>query len=164
MINKNLIISLFVLLSGKLFCQVQQSDIYDAINQLVVINNVETLYKKSKPLKIKSFTENEIIKWWMSTGDERISISQIDTVFINQQIKTIKELKWDKSKLNKIVKLRKKAHHYFTIPLFLNKDKDLFIVFHLAYYGPLASENIYELYKKKNNVWTRINLWIESVS
>ena len=162
--KKDIFISLFLFTTFNIYCQVQPNDVYDAINQILKINNVNTLSKNAKPLVIKSPSKNEFLKWCINSGNERINSSQIDSLFLIQQITDCQNFKWDKNKLTKKVKLKNKATHYFTIPLFLNKDKDLFIVFHQEYSGPLAGQGTFELYRKVNNEWKLINISVEWVS
>ena len=164
MMKKNMLISLFLFTTFNIYCQVQPNDMYDAMNQILEINNVNTLSKNAKPLVIKSPSQNEFLKWCISTGNERINSSQIDSLFLMQQITDCQNFKWDKNKLTKKVKLKNKSTHYFTIPLFLNKDKDLIIVFHQEYGGPLAGQGTFELYRKVSNLWKLINISVEWVS
>jgi hypothetical protein len=138
--------------------------VYDAINQILEINNVITLSKEAKPLVIKSPSQNEFLNWCISSGTERITSSQIDSLFLIQQITDCQDFKWDKNSLTKKVKLKNKATHYFTLPLFLNKDKDLFIVFHQENKGSLAGQGRFELYRKVNSKWKLINISVEWVS
>ncbi len=155
---------LILLLTESLKCQVQTNEIYDVLNQLIEINNVKVLSKKAKSFDIKNPLKHEFIYWCMNNGDEEIDLSQVDSVFITEQINRIPEIKWDKKKIHKKIKIRKKSIDYFTIPLFLNKNKDLIIVYHSQYSGPLASEGRYELYQKVNNKWKLINIRIDFVS
>ncbi|NOX86551.1 MAG: hypothetical protein GXO86_11420, partial [Chlorobi bacterium] len=124
----------------------------------------EVLNKKAKSFDIEKPFQNEFIDWCTKTGDERIDLSQVDSVFIMEQISRYNEIKWDKKRIDKKIKIRKKSIDYFTIPLFLNKKKDLIIVFHRQYLGPLAAERKYELYKKVNNKWKLINIQLVFVS
>ena len=153
-----------MLLAESSKCQVQTNEIYDVLNQLIEINNVKVLSKKAKPLDIQNPSKHEFIYWCTNNGDEKIDLWQVDSVFITEQINRIPEIKWDKKNIHKKIKLRKKSVDYFTIPLFLNRNKDLFIVYHSQYSGPLVSEGRYELYKRVNNKWKLINIQIDFVS
>jgi len=152
------------LLTGHLFCQVQEKDIYKVLNQLIEINNVEILSKKAKALKIVDPSRDEFINWCINVGEDRIKLSQIDSAFIREQINSYSEIKWDRRRIDKNIKIKKKSVDYFTIPLFLNEDKNLFIIYHSQYAGPTAAEGKYELYKKVNNEWKLINTQLDFVS
>lgn len=58
----------------------------------------------------------------------------------------------------------RKSVDYFTIPLFLNKNMDLFVVYHRGFVGSKDGQGKLELYKKVNGVWKLINLYLEWVS
>ena len=152
------------LLTGSLFCQVQTKDIYDVLNRIIEINHVEVLNKKAVAFDIGKPSQNEFIVWCTKAGDKRIDLSQVDSVFIMEQIERYHEMKWDKKNIDKKIRFRKRSSDYFTIPLFLNKNKDLVIVYHRQYSGPLASEGKYELYEKVNDQWKLINIQIVFVS
>lgn len=163
---KRIIIISFLtsILTGNLFCQVLEKEIYEVMNQLLEINNVEILSKTSKTLKIENPRKHEFIDWCVKTGEERIIVSQIDSAFIIEQIISLNEIKWKKDKIDKSIKIKKNAVDYFTIPLFLNQDKNLVIVFHGQYCSPLSFEGKYELYKLVNGKWRLINIQLSSVS
>lgn len=152
------------LLTGHLFCQVHEKDIYKVLNQLIEINNVEILSKKAKALKIVDPSRDEFINWRINVGEDRIKLSQIDSAFIREQINSYSEIKWDRRRIDKNIKVKKKSVDYFTIPLFLNEDKNLFIIYHSQYAGSTAAEGKYELYKKVNNEWKLINIQLDFVS
>jgi hypothetical protein len=163
--KKTIIIGIFtLLLTGHLFCQVQEKDIYEVLNQLIKINNVEILSKKAKALSIEDPYKDEFIIWCINDGEDRIKLSQIDSSLMMKQIHSYVEIKWDKRRINKNIKIKKKSVNHFTIPLFLNEDKNLFIVYHRQYAGPMAAQGTYELYKKVNNEWKLINVQLVFVS
>jgi len=147
-----------------IFGQVDEQDIYNFLNQVIDINNVKVLSKKAKPLDIENPYQHEFIEWCINTGDDRIELSQIDSIFISKQINRYSELKWDKKKIYKKIRIKRKSIDYFSIPLFLNEKKDLIIIYHSQYSRPLAYEGKYELYKKVNDKWELINLQLTSVS
>ena len=157
---KRIIIISFLIsiLTGNILCQVQEKEIYEVLNQLVEINNVKVLSKTAKTLNIENPFQHEFIDWCINTGEERIELSQIDSVFIIEQVNSIEEIKWDKKKIDKDIRIKKKSIDYFSIPLFLNHSKDFFIILHEEYAGPMEAEGKYELYKKTNNGWKLINV------
>jgi hypothetical protein len=164
MIKKNLIFTGFLLLACNLFGQVRPDDIYDAINQLIEINNVKTISKGAKPLNINKSSMKEYFYWCLNFGPEKIRISEIDSAFIKNQLSNPKALIWDKKKLNNKAKIKRKAVDYFTIPLFLNKNMDLFVIYHTSYVGPLDAKGTLELYKKINSEWKLFSLNLEWIS
>lgn len=64
---KQLIITfLFVVSSLKIiYGRVTEKDIYDFINQVIEINNLESLSKKAKFFDIGKPSQNEFIGWWI---------------------------------------------------------------------------------------------------
>ena len=160
MIKISFIGILTFLLTGNLISQVSENDFYEVLNQLVEINNVEILSKRAKSLNIENPLKHEFIDWCINATDEKIELSQIDSAFIMEQIHRFSIIKWEKKRINRKIKLKKKAVDYFTIPLFLNKKKDLIVIYHSQYSGPLAAEAKYELYQKIGENWKLINLFL----
>jgi hypothetical protein len=164
MIKKAIIVGLIELFSWNLYSQVTTNEIYDALNQLIEINNVTVLNKKTQILLIKFPSQNEFLNWCISSGPDKILRSQIDSAFILIQTNNSSVLKWDKKKINRKIKFDNIPTDSFTIPLFLNCDMNLFIVWHEEYVGRLMSQGKYELYKKVGAKWKLINQFLYFVS
>ena len=146
-----------------IYCQVTEADYYNVLNQIIEINNVTILSKNGKAIKRQVLYQDKFIEWCIEAGNNKINLKQIDSPFIEKQINGPKVLRWDKNKITKAIKIRRYSIDYFTIPLFLNQEKDLVMVFHSAVYGRLAGEGNYELYQKQGKQWKLINhkpLWI----
>jgi hypothetical protein len=154
---------IITLLTSNLFSQVQENDIYDVLNEILKLNKVESLQLSSKAFDIPNPIQHEFIEWCINQAENKIDKSLVDSAFIIEQTKKFNELKWNKKKIEKEIEIQKKATHYFSIPLFLNERKDIVIVYHSEYYGPLAASGTYEMYQKINNKWklkTIMLLWI----
>ena len=158
-----IIIILTFFLTGNLLCQVKSIDIYEVLNSLIEINNVESLSKKAKSLKTDDPYLEQFVDWCLNVGEEKIDISELDSTYVKEQLEEHQEIKWEKKKVVKKIKIKRKSVDYFSIPLFLNKEKTLVIVYHSEYCGPLAAEGKFELYQKTDGKWKLINvmpIWV----
>lgn len=139
---------------GNLFGQVEEKDIYEVLNALIERHNIESLNRESRSMTIPNPGQHEFIDWCVNQAEDKIDKSMIDSAFIVEQTSIYNKLKWDKRKFEKEIKIKnKKATHYFSIPLFLNSGKDIVILYHTEYYGPLAASGSYEMYQKIDNKW-----------
>lgn len=132
------------------------------LNALVESYDIESLSRNSRALVIPDPKQHEFIDYCINNED-KFDYSLVDSSFIVEQTSLFNQIKWDKRKLEREIKITKKATHYFSIPLFLNSRKDIVIVYHSEYYGPLAASGMYEMYRKIDNKWilkTIMLIWI----
>jgi hypothetical protein len=148
-----IILILTFLLTGNLYCQVQEQDFYEVLNVLVERYNIESLKRESRQIEIPNPRQHQFIEWCINQAEDKIDSSLVDSTFIVKQTSIFSRLKWEKIKILKKIKITKKATHYFSIPLFLNSRKDIVIVYHAEYYGPLSATGTYEMFQKIDNKW-----------
>ena len=138
---------------NNIVCQDLQTEIYSALNDVIDIYKIENLNQKSRHFNFSDISSDDLKQW--CKGDSILSKVNLifDTVFIDKQINEFKTFRWNCKRINRSVKLTKSATHYITVPLFINRKLDTFVIYHREYNGPEAASGLIEIYKRMNNVW-----------
>jgi len=148
---------LFVFFSLCLEGQNKYVEIYDAINAVIKIQKIESLCEKTATIKFMDFTVSELIRWCKNNSIPDEYQLRIDSSFLQPPlVKSRSSIKWDRKQISSSTKLMKNAMHYCSLPYFINKKRDAFIICHSVSNGSLTNTGSVEVYQKVNNQWRLI--------
>ena len=156
----NFLVSFFVNKNSK--CQEIIFENEAIISSIIEHYKISSLSKKAS--RIANPYKNESLYITIITAVDFFKLkSEVDSSYIEQQLETNLSIKWNKSFLPSSLRLKKKSGTYLSIPLYLNKEKTLALIYHSEYVGPLAAEGHFDLIKTVNMKWIVFGyypLWI----
>ena len=146
-------ISIFIVILSGIQAQEYNPAITEIIKDLCEIHNVKSLYYKSSKIQWYTYSKTDLLIWCKSIQEFNETILSEDSIEINNQIRLSKSIKWNKKNISKEILKRKNANHSFSVPIFLNNSKNIFLIYHSEYYNPEAATGTIEIYEKQDNQW-----------
>ena len=154
-----LLVIILILSSANTFAQRFDDDIYEVVPSVFQQNKIVEIEKMaidSESLARNSDTK-EYILWCIKESHKELLKPEVDTAFIEHQLKAFKKFKWSKNKIPSGIELKKDSYDSFSVPVFLTTKKDSFLIFHDECCNIESGSGTCQFYRKENGKWVLIS-------
>ena len=150
-------VSFFFFFTFHLVGQNKSVAIYDAINAVIKLQKIEALCEKTTTIKFVDYTVSEIIRWCKNDSIPDEYQLRIDSSCLQPPLDQRRNfIKWNREQITPSTRLMENAIHYCSLPYFINKKRDAFIIYHTISDESLKNTCSVEAYQKVYNQWRLI--------
>ncbi len=147
-----LVIVVCLLIKSNTFYQNIKEECNPVISSIINHYQISELSKRSGSIANLKFKESGLQDIFSAIEFFNIR-SIVDSAYMVDQLKTNNKILWKRKDFSIKIVIKNRASVYLSIPIFLNKEKSIALVYHTEYSGPLAAEGHFDLLIRIDQKW-----------